>query len=93
MIRVTLERSFTRSDYPECFGNRPYKVRLLRGSAPTSGSPFIRVLGKIDARCNRLPPNDSIRLFMGGITNLQRAIGPERDQISRFLFSLVIDAP
>ncbi|KAF7366470.1 hypothetical protein MSAN_00904000 [Mycena sanguinolenta] len=46
---------------------------------------------ELDARCRRLPPNHNIRLFMKGISHLNRVTGREHDQISRFLLSLIID--
>jgi Plavaka transposase len=46
---------------------------------------------EIDARCRRLPPNHHIRLFMNGISHLNRVTGTEHDQISRFLLALVAD--
>ncbi|KAJ7705815.1 hypothetical protein B0H16DRAFT_1346020 [Mycena metata] len=48
---------------------------------------------EVDARCRRLPPNHSIRLFMNGISDLNRVTGKEHDQISRFLLALIIDVP
>ncbi|KAJ7601791.1 hypothetical protein DFH06DRAFT_1401017 [Mycena polygramma] len=46
---------------------------------------------ELDARCRRLPPNHNIRLFMKGISHLNRVTGREHDQISRFLLGIVID--
>jgi hypothetical protein len=46
---------------------------------------------EIDARCQRLPPNHNIRLFMKGISGLSRVTGHEHDQICRFFLGLVID--
>ncbi|KAJ7738675.1 hypothetical protein DFH07DRAFT_870477 [Mycena maculata] len=46
---------------------------------------------EIDARCRRLPPNHNIRLFMNGITDLNRVTRKEHDQISRFLLGIIID--
>ncbi|KAJ7182013.1 hypothetical protein C8R46DRAFT_885282, partial [Mycena filopes] len=46
---------------------------------------------EIDARCRRLPPNHSIRLFTSGISDLNRVTGKEHDQISRFLLGIIID--
>jgi hypothetical protein len=48
---------------------------------------------EIDARCRRLPPNHNIHLFMKGISHLSRVTGTEHDQISWFLFSIIIDIP
>ncbi|KAG1720490.1 hypothetical protein EDB19DRAFT_1917917 [Suillus lakei] len=47
---------------------------------------------EIDARCQRLPPNHHIRLFMKGITGLSRVSGAEHAQICRFLLGVIIDA-
>ncbi|KAF5345632.1 hypothetical protein D9758_015168 [Tetrapyrgos nigripes] len=46
-----------------------------------------------DARCRRLPPNHNIRVFMKGISTLQRVSGEEHNQISHFLLGLIADAP
>ncbi|KAJ7269176.1 hypothetical protein C8J57DRAFT_1066810 [Mycena rebaudengoi] len=46
---------------------------------------------ELDARCRRLPPNHNIRLFMKGISNLNRVTGREHAQISRFLLGIIID--
>ncbi|KIJ07096.1 hypothetical protein PAXINDRAFT_29701, partial [Paxillus involutus ATCC 200175] len=46
---------------------------------------------EIDARCKRLPPNHNIRVFMKGISGLNRVSGTEHDQICRFLLGVVID--
>ncbi|KAJ7847290.1 hypothetical protein B0H13DRAFT_2406447 [Mycena leptocephala] len=46
---------------------------------------------ELDACCRRLPPNHNIRLFMKGISNLNRVTGQEHDQISRFLLGIIID--
>ncbi|KAF7303411.1 hypothetical protein MIND_00569600 [Mycena indigotica] len=48
---------------------------------------------EIDARCRRLPPNHNIRVFLKGISKLNRVSGREHDQISRFLLGIVIDLP
>ena len=48
---------------------------------------------ELDARCRRLPPNHQIRLFMKGITSLQRVTGKEHANMCRFLLSLVIGLP
>ncbi|KAJ6607088.1 hypothetical protein B0H10DRAFT_2228204 [Mycena sp. CBHHK59/15] len=48
---------------------------------------------EIDARCRRLPPNHCIRVFLKGISNLNRVTGKEHDQISRFLLGIIIDLP
>ncbi|KAJ3712985.1 hypothetical protein DFJ43DRAFT_1008331 [Lentinula guzmanii] len=47
---------------------------------------------EIDARCRRLPPNHNMRLFMKGITSLQRISGEEHAQISHFLLGLIAEA-
>ncbi|KAJ6526345.1 hypothetical protein B0H19DRAFT_1084449 [Mycena capillaripes] len=46
---------------------------------------------ELDARCRRLPPNHNIRLFMKGISHLNRVTGREHGQISRFLLGIIID--
>ncbi|KAJ7769505.1 hypothetical protein B0H16DRAFT_1661035 [Mycena metata] len=46
---------------------------------------------ELDARCRCLPRNHNIRLFMKGISHLNRVTGREHDQISRFLLGLIID--
>ncbi|KAJ7602632.1 hypothetical protein B0H17DRAFT_1342294 [Mycena rosella] len=46
---------------------------------------------ELDARCRRLPPNHNIRLFMNGISDLNRVTGKEHDQISRFILGIIID--
>ncbi|KAJ7782081.1 hypothetical protein B0H14DRAFT_3585698 [Mycena olivaceomarginata] len=46
---------------------------------------------ELDARCRRLPPNHNIRLFMKGISKLNRVTGREHAQISRFLLGIIID--
>ncbi|KAK7461765.1 hypothetical protein VKT23_008195 [Stygiomarasmius scandens] len=48
---------------------------------------------EIDARCRCLPPNHNIRLFMKGISTLQRVSGQEHGQISHFILGLIADAP
>ncbi|KAH9910875.1 uncharacterized protein BXZ73DRAFT_93522 [Epithele typhae] len=48
---------------------------------------------EIDARCRRIPPNHQIRVFMKGISGLQRVTGKEHAAISRFLLGLVIGHP
>ncbi|KAH9846380.1 hypothetical protein C2E23DRAFT_890947 [Lenzites betulinus] len=45
---------------------------------------------EIDARCRRLPPNHQIRLFLKGVTTLQRVTGKEHADICRFLLGLII---
>ncbi|KAJ8481391.1 hypothetical protein ONZ51_g6034 [Trametes cubensis] len=45
---------------------------------------------ELDARCRRLPPNHQIRLFMKGITTLQRVTGKEHGDMCRFLLGLVV---
>ncbi|KAG2145304.1 uncharacterized protein EDB93DRAFT_1241163 [Suillus bovinus] len=47
---------------------------------------------KIDARCQRLPPNHHICLFMKGITGLSHVSGAEHAQICCFLLGVIIDA-
>ncbi|KAJ8456588.1 hypothetical protein ONZ51_g12036 [Trametes cubensis] len=48
---------------------------------------------EIDARCRRIPPNHNIRLFLKGITKLQRVTGKEHGQMCRFLLGLIIGLP
>ncbi|KAJ3711133.1 hypothetical protein DFJ43DRAFT_1108174 [Lentinula guzmanii] len=48
---------------------------------------------EIDARCRRLPPNHNIRIFMKGISTLQRVSGLEHSQISDFLLGIIAEAP
>ncbi|KAJ3989298.1 hypothetical protein F5890DRAFT_1570502 [Lentinula detonsa] len=48
---------------------------------------------EIDTRCRRLPPNHNVRIFMKGISALQRVSGAEHAQISSFLLGLVVEAP
>jgi hypothetical protein len=48
---------------------------------------------ELDARCRRLPPNHDIRLFMKGISRLNRVTGREHAQISRFILGIIIDIP
>ncbi|EIW53615.1 uncharacterized protein TRAVEDRAFT_133656 [Trametes versicolor FP-101664 SS1] len=48
---------------------------------------------ELDARCRRLPPNHQIRLFLKGITTLQRVTGKEHADICRFLLALIIGLP
>ncbi|KAI0639898.1 hypothetical protein C8Q77DRAFT_1214290 [Trametes polyzona] len=48
---------------------------------------------EIDARCRRLPPNHQIRLFLKGITTLQRVTGKEHADMCRVLLGLVIGLP
>ncbi|EIW56974.1 uncharacterized protein TRAVEDRAFT_170977 [Trametes versicolor FP-101664 SS1] len=48
---------------------------------------------ELDARCRRLPPNHQIRLFLRGVTTLQKVTGKEHGDISRFLLALVIGLP
>ncbi|TFK85635.1 hypothetical protein K466DRAFT_601004 [Polyporus arcularius HHB13444] len=48
---------------------------------------------ELDARCRRIPPNHHIRLFLKGVTNLQRVPGKAHADICRFLLGLVIGLP
>lgn len=48
---------------------------------------------ELDARCRRLPPNHQIRLFLKGITTLQKVTGKEHGDICRFLLALIIGLP
>ncbi|CDO71997.1 hypothetical protein BN946_scf184943.g32 [Trametes cinnabarina] len=49
--------------------------------------------GELDARCRRLPPNHQIRLFMKGITTLQKVTGKEHADMCRILLGLIIGLP
>ena len=51
------------------------------------------VFGSVDinARCQRLPPNHSIKLFGNGITTLSRVSGKEHKDICRILLGLIVD--
>ena len=48
---------------------------------------------ELDARCQRLPPNHNVRLFLNGISNLSRLTGKEHDEMSRILLGIVVDLP
>jgi hypothetical protein len=48
---------------------------------------------ELDARCQRLPPNHNVRLFLNGISNLSRLTGKEHDEMSRILLGILIDLP
>ncbi|KAJ3792701.1 hypothetical protein GGU11DRAFT_818959 [Lentinula aff. detonsa] len=48
---------------------------------------------EIDARCRRLPPNHNVRIFMKGISTLQRVSGMEHAQICSFLIGLIAETP
>ncbi|PIL24483.1 hypothetical protein GSI_14238 [Ganoderma sinense ZZ0214-1] len=48
---------------------------------------------ELDARCRRLPPNHQIRLFLKGITTLQRVTGKEHAHMCRFLLGLIATLP
>ena len=48
---------------------------------------------ELDARCQRLPPNHNVRLFLNGISNLSQLTGKEHDEISRILLGVVVDLP
>ena len=48
---------------------------------------------KIDARCQQLPPNHNVRVFMKGISTLQCVSGVEHAQMSSFLLGLIAEAP
>ncbi|TFK60899.1 hypothetical protein BDN72DRAFT_778839 [Pluteus cervinus] len=47
----------------------------------------------LNARCQALPPNHNIRLFLNGITHLQRVTGREHSQIASILLGLIINLP
>ena len=69
--------------------------QLYQGILKHIISWLIQVFGaaEIDARCRRLPPSHSIRLFMKGISHLSRVTGQEHDQISRFILGIVVGIP
>ncbi|KAI0631297.1 hypothetical protein C8Q77DRAFT_1062323 [Trametes polyzona] len=48
---------------------------------------------ELDARCRRLPPNHQVRLFLKGITTLQKVTGKEHADICRILLGLVVGLP
>ncbi|KAH9847581.1 hypothetical protein C2E23DRAFT_863227 [Lenzites betulinus] len=48
---------------------------------------------EIDARCRRFPPNHNIRLFLKGITKLQRVTGKEHADMCRFILGLIVGIP
>ncbi|TFK79321.1 hypothetical protein K466DRAFT_505729 [Polyporus arcularius HHB13444] len=48
---------------------------------------------ELDARCRRFPPNHHVRLFLQGITKLQRVPGKVHADICRFLLGLVVGLP
>ncbi|KAI0356053.1 hypothetical protein OH77DRAFT_1503949 [Trametes cingulata] len=48
---------------------------------------------EIDARCRRFPPNHNVRLFLKGITKLQRVTGKEHADMCRFILGLIIGIP
>ncbi|KAI0635789.1 hypothetical protein C8Q77DRAFT_1052098 [Trametes polyzona] len=48
---------------------------------------------EIDARCRRFPPNHHIRLFLKGVSKLQRVTGNEHADMCRFLLGLIIGLP
>ncbi len=48
---------------------------------------------ELDARCRRFPPNHHVRLFLQGITKLQRVPGKVHGDICRFLLGLVVGLP
>ncbi|KAI0351066.1 hypothetical protein OH77DRAFT_1411790, partial [Trametes cingulata] len=48
---------------------------------------------EIDARCRRLPPNHNVRLFVNGISKLQRVTGKEHEDICRVLLGLIVGLP
>lgn len=48
---------------------------------------------EIDARCRRMPPNHSLRLFKKGITTLSRVSGTEHRDMCRILLGLVVGLP
>jgi hypothetical protein len=48
---------------------------------------------EIEARCQRLPHNHNIRLFLNGITHLSRLTGREHADICRIILGLIVDMP
>ncbi|KAI0632643.1 hypothetical protein C8Q77DRAFT_1218165 [Trametes polyzona] len=48
---------------------------------------------ELDARCRRLPPNHQIRLFLKGITTLQKVTGKEHADICRILLGIITGLP
>ncbi|KAI0631684.1 hypothetical protein C8Q77DRAFT_1228219 [Trametes polyzona] len=48
---------------------------------------------ELDARCRRLPPNHQVRLFLRGITTLQKVTGKEHGDICRILLGLIVGLP
>ncbi|TFK66815.1 hypothetical protein BDN72DRAFT_771496 [Pluteus cervinus] len=48
---------------------------------------------QLDKRCQVLPPNHNIRLFLNGISHLQRVTGREHSQITSILLGLIINLP
>ncbi|KAH8085426.1 hypothetical protein BXZ70DRAFT_1045629 [Cristinia sonorae] len=48
---------------------------------------------EIDARCRRLPPNHSARLFTKGITTLSKVTGTEHADMARIIMGLIVDLP
>ncbi|KAF8320234.1 hypothetical protein F5887DRAFT_905168, partial [Amanita rubescens] len=47
---------------------------------------------ELDARCQRLPPSRTVRLFKQGITTLSRITGKEHDEMCRILLGTIADA-
>lgn len=48
---------------------------------------------EIDARCRRMPLNNSLRHFAKGISHMSRVTGKEHQHISRILLGLIIGLP
>ncbi len=46
---------------------------------------------ELDARCQRLPPSRTVRLFKQGITTLSRITGKEHDKMCRILLGIIPD--
>lgn len=46
---------------------------------------------EVDARCRRMPPNHTTRLFTKGITTLSRVSGQEHRDIARIVMGLIVD--
>jgi hypothetical protein len=46
---------------------------------------------ELDARCQRLPPNQNVRHFLHGICELSKVTGKEHDEMCRILLGILID--
>lgn len=65
--------------------------QLLQGVVKHLIQWLTDILGKdeLDARCRRIPPNHSIRVFHMGLSVLRRVSGTEHSQICQFLVGLL----